>query len=46
MEYEATRIIKYLQGALKWCEKDKDTMLYREIQVLIRQLEIDEEHDY
>ena len=40
MEDRADKILKKLNGLLKWCERDKDTAIYREIQVLTRYYEI------
>ena len=40
MEYRAQHILNKLKGMLKWSQQDKDTALYKEIQVLIRYYEI------
>ena len=40
MEYAADKIINKLKGILKWSERDKDTAIYRELQVLLKYYEI------
>jgi hypothetical protein len=41
MKYNSGYICGMLKGILEWKEQDKDSELYKEIQVLIRMIEID-----
>lgn len=41
MKYDVKRIHKILQGILEWKEEEKDTQIYKEVQVLTRILELD-----
>jgi hypothetical protein len=41
MKYDVKRIHKILEGILEWKEEEKDTQIYKEIQVLTQILELD-----
>ena len=41
MKYDVKRIHKILEGILEWKEGEKDTQIYKEVQVLTRILELD-----
>jgi len=41
MKYTTEYILKMLKGILEWQNQEKDSALYKEIQVLIRMIEID-----
>ena len=41
MKYTPEYILKMLNGILEWRENDSEILLYREIQILKRMIEID-----